>query len=1442
MTDVNKNKTSEQLNFSPIINSNNNNNNNNNNLKSAKTFPVVGIGASAGGMDTFIQVLCQLPIDTDMTYILIQHLDPNHPSLAVEIISHSIKIKIQEASDGVQIEPNNVYLIPPNYNLSINENVLHLEERDSSTTINRSIDYFFHSLSKIKNRKIVGIILSGYGDDGTIGLGEIKANGGITIAQVPSTARFPEMPQNAIKSGVVEFELSPEKIGFKLLEIAKISSNKSTLKESSPKNTAEVIKHSETDAIAETDAVSNKSATKFTTENFTESIFLKILNRLLIKKNIDFSGYKHTTIKRRILRRMIFNKNKSIEDYYKFLEKNHEEIDALYNDILINVTSFYRDKDCFAALEEKVFPKLFNVREGNSTIRIWLAGCSTGEEAYSLAISLFEYREKIGKNVALQFFATDISDVSIQKARIGVYTNENLLNITPEIKRRFFEITDGGYKIRATIRELILFTKHDMTRDPPFSNLDLICCRNILIYFSKILQKKVIPIFHFALKSEGILWLGKSETISENSRLFSIIDNIHKIYLKLKVKIPHNFYLPLKPLDAISNSKTKLRNFAKPTFDFQSEADKIVQDRFIPSGVIINSEFEILQFRGRTIPFLEHSSGLPSLNLLKMIHQELLLELRTAVHKAKINKKSTVSRDLHFEIGTQIGVVKIEVIPLNPYLPPPEQNFLILFIKIEKEENNKKHKSKNSNNFKTNVSTFQNKKQIEKLVKELDEIKTYQKSLFEQYEFNQEELSAANEELQSTNEEFQSTNEEIQMAQEELQSTNEELITVNDELLHRNNDLTILSNDLNNIFSCIEIPILIVGSNFMIRKFSPHSNNSLNLTALNIGRHISEIRPNFDFKLTEAIISVTETLIPLEIEIKDYSGSWLRIQIQPYRTIENKIEGVVVSLIDIDALKKKEYRINSLLEYNTSVAESVQLPLAVLNQEFELQSANSSFYRYFGTTILEIGKNIFSLFMLKDESQNKLKIAFTNVFNQNINFDHLEVESEIPEKGIRKIDLSSRKIKWIGDEQDAILVSFFDFTKQWKLEERQAILLKSEHEARIEADKANFSKDFFLATLSHELRTPLSSILTWSQLISHGRVDFEKAKQGASIIEQSAKNQCQLIDDLLDISRIASGKLTINMIPLNPIKIINLTIETVKSIAEKKQLAFELDLEDKSVFILADPIRLQQILWNLLTNAIKFSPRKNFIKIQFHVVCYGIENVVQIKISDFGNGIPIDFLPNIFKKFSQADSSSTREHGGLGLGLSIVQNLVNLQNGKIIAENSSTNTGAIFTLIFPTIKEEDYRPLDLNKNMQSQLQNEDKFLTSPPDLKGLRILLIDDEENARESICLILKSFHAEVFDVGSVSKAFETLYSFTPDLIISDIAMPIEDGFSLISKLRNLPDEKFIKIPAIALSAYATTIESKLALEKGFQAHIAKPVEASKLAQLILNVMSNKL
>ncbi|MFN6539721.1 MAG: chemotaxis protein CheB [Nostoc sp. EkiNYC01] len=1366
-------------------------------------FPIVAMGASAGGLEAFTQLLSHLPIDTGMAFVLIQHLSPNQKSLLSEILSRTTQMPVCEVQDGMVVEPNHVYVIPPNARMTISNGVLKLSPREKTRGHFMTVDAFFSSLAEERGSKAIAVVLSGGDADGARGLELIKGAGGITFAQCEDTARVSSMPSTAIASGYVDFILPPAAIAE---ELGKISRHP-YIASPTPIKATEVLPTENTDALS------------------------TVFSLLRISTGVDFSYYKQTTLKRRILRRMILYKIEKLEDYVKYLQEHAEEVNALYQDVLIAVTSFFRDSEAFDALKTKVFPTITKDRTPESPVRIWVAGCSTGEEAYSIAICLLEYLTTQAINLPIQIFATDVNEVAIDKARNGVYKPSQIADVSPERLQRFFVQVEGGYQISKLVREVCVFARQNLIGDPSFSRLDLITCRNVLIYLGSAVQKKLLPIFHYGLKSTGYLMLGTSETIGEFTDLFALVDRKYKIYSRKMASARLSIDLIANPYPAETiNSQPILSQDGLNDLEIQKEADRVVLSRYSPVGVIINSDLEILQFRGETSSYLQPAPGRPSFNLLKMAKADLRLELRTAIHQAKKQQHSITKQGLQLRDGDRVRQVKFDVIPFKSSVAA-ETYFLVLFEDVSFSPGAAQVTSDRS--LRSRRSKDQDQ-EITQLKQELATTKEYLQSIIEEQQATNQDLRAANEEILSSNEELQSTNEELETAKEEIQATNEELNTINDELQRRNIESTLISNDLLNLLSNINIPILMLGGDLRIRRFTPSAQTIFNLIPTDIGRPLSDINHNLNVtNLEKQILEVISTLNLKAQEVEDQEGHYYDLRIRPYRTMDSKIDGAVIVLVDIDAIKRSAAQLRGSRDYAEAIVDTVRESLVVLNTELRVVSANRSFYEMFQVLPAQTEKHLIFEIGNGEWNLQPLRSLLENILPTDTPFQDLEVEYQF-ENGQKIVRFNARKMPRI-DNRQMILLMIEDITqfKQWEAE--RAHLLNQEQLARAAAQAGNRAKDDFLSVLSHELRNPLNAMLGWAQLLRTRELDAATINQGLEAIEHSAKVQSQLIEDLLDISRITSGRLRLNLELIELPCVVESALNLVHLSAESKNIQIQSRLEPSTRRIVGDAVRLQQVMWNLLSNAIKFTPSGGRID----VVLEYVDRQAQIQVSDTGKGISADFLPYVFDRFRQADSSITRSNTGLGIGLAIVRHLVELHGGTVEAYSQGEGQGATFIVKLPlrTNLEESSAPNPTNVAVVvDQLAPSDDNVLS---LDGVRVLLVDDELYVRNLFTTVLEVYGVEVTAVASAREALSTLMA-NPgayDLILSDISMPEEDGYTLIRQVRALSVELGGQIPAVALTAHARDDERRKALNAGFQLHLAKPVEPTRLIFVVASL-----
>jgi len=949
----------------------------------AGNFPVVGIGASAGGLDAYLQMFHGLPAVTGMAFVVIQHMDPAKDSLLADILARSVRIPAVVAKDGMPIQPDRIHVIPPNTNMGVTDGRLSLFPRSLTQIPHLPVDFFFRSLAQVRQGQAIGVVLSGNGSDGTEGVRAIKAEGGITFAQEERSAKYPGMPASAVASGCVDFVLPPEEIAGELVRIA---NHPYVAKK------AEVLAH---DKALESEEDSGR-------------IFLLVRDAT----GVDFAQYKSSTMMRRILRRMALHKIDSLESYSVHLRENPGELDALFQDFLINVTSFFRDPGAFGTLQTKVFPLLLENRAPSDAVRVWVPACSTGEEAYSVAFCLLETMESRGAIFPLQIFATDIHETALEAARSGTYPAGISQDVSPARLRRFFVKTERGYQIAKPIRESCIFARQNLAKDPPFSRLDLISCRNALIYMKPPLQKKILAAFHYALKPGRFLVMGTSESVGEMSDLFGTVDRKSRIYEKKEVLVrpPVDIAFSWYGQDA-SQARRRAGEIAPSLEGIEKEADGVVLARYGPPGVIVNEHLDIVQFRGNTSAVLAPAPGTASLNLAKMAREGLMPDVRMAIRQARA-KNSPVRKD-----GIWVGAnggrkeIDLQVVPIR--LPSlKDVHFLVLFEEAPtaaRESARKRHR-------KGEGMPREREEYVAQLENDVSTTKEYLQTVSEEYE-------ATNEELRSANEELQSTNEELETAKEELQSTNEELITVNETLANRNVELGQTNSDLANLLGSINIPLVMVGHDLRIRRFTSEAGKVLGLIPTDIGRPIGDPRSGILLHdIERKIREVLETLSVKEEEITEPDGRCHLVRIRPYRTENHKIEGAVIALVDVTALKSSQ-RIEDDSRLAREIVETAREPLLLLDGTFHVRFGNRSFYRTFRTKAKETEGR--SLFKLGNGLWNipRLRSLLEKVLPGNTALRDFRVVHDFPVVGRKSMLLNARRIGGKGSGQDMILLA-----------------------------------------------------------------------------------------------------------------------------------------------------------------------------------------------------------------------------------------------------------------------------------------------------------------------------------------------------------------------------------------------------------------------------------
>jgi two-component system CheB/CheR fusion protein len=897
-----------------------------------KNFPIVGIGASAGGLAAFEAFFSGMPADANpgMAFVLVQHLAPDHTSILTDLIRRYTRMQVFEVTDGMVVKPDCVYIIPPNRDMAFIDGTLQLLEPAAPRGQRLPIDFFFRSLAHDQHERAIGVVLSGTGSDGTAGIRAIKGEGGLVVAQKPESTEYDGMPCNAIATGLVDFEILPKEMPDKIMAYA-------------------------------TQAFGKAFRMVSVTETLPDTAMKKIFVLLRTQTGHDFSQYKPSTINRRIERRMAVNQIELIGGYVKHLQRDSGEVQALFRDLLIGVTSFFRDPGAFQILEEKVIPKIFANKTEGAAIRVWSSGCSTGEEAYSLAILLAEGMEARKKSFAIQVFATDIDNQAIATARAGIYPASIVIDISPERLSRFFSLEPGGhtYRIHKGIRDLVVFSEQDVVKDPPFSKLDLISCRNVMIYMGSTLQKKLIPLFHYALNPGGTLFLGTSETTGDFSSLFSALDSKQKIYQRKedfigtrRAAIDH-FVPLLTAVDSILPSRAAGKHVFSEKLPLRELTEQALLQQVIAAGALVSGHGDILYLHGRTGMFLEPAPGEAGINnILKMAREGLKNELTMALHKAAGIKETVCHPGLSVKTNGHFTTVNLTVRPVTTGAGASPESPLFLIILEEASEAELKGRSPE-----VSGPTLDPDARIAALQRELRAKEEYLQSANEEMQSSNEELKSSNEELQSVNEEMQSTNEELETSKEELQSVNEELSTVNTELQTKMLDLTRVNNDMNNLLSGTGIATVFVDYQLRILRFTPTATEIINLIPADAGRPVSHIVSNLMGygRLVADTQGVLDTLIPKEVEVQTTSGRWFSLHIQPYRTLANVIEGAVMTFVEITEVVRTRKLLQESEERFKRLFVEAPLGIALIDSlTGRFHEANPMFAKIAGRTVAEM--------------------------------------------------------------------------------------------------------------------------------------------------------------------------------------------------------------------------------------------------------------------------------------------------------------------------------------------------------------------------------------------------------------------------------------------------------------------------------------------------------
>jgi two-component system CheB/CheR fusion protein len=1233
--------------------------------------PMVGLGGSAGSIVALREFFGAMPADSGMAFVVVLHLAPEHESTLPELLGRTTAMRVEQASQGVKVEANCVYVIPPGKHLSADDGHLRLTDLETSPGKRVAVDLFFRSLADTHGAHAAAIVLSGADGDGAIGLKRIKERGGLTIAQDPDEAEHASMPRAAIDTGMVDWVLEVAQMPGRLMEYR---ANEERLK----------LPPEQGPQPAKAPAVSPDEA---------EKALREVLTFLRSRTGRDFSYYKRATILRRISRRMQVNGVHHLPEYLTFLRTHSGEIGALQQDLLVSVTNFFRDRETFAALEERI-PDLFAGKGTGDAVRVWIPACATGEEAYSIAMLLCEHAATLDAPPSIQVFATDLDEDAIRKAREGLYPLATTADVSEDRLRRFFIKERHGYRVRREIREITLFAVHDLLKDSPFSRLDLVSCRNLLIYLDRDAQKRVFEIFHFALRPGARLFLGSSESMDEESPLFVVLDKKHRLYAQRSVPHPG---LPLsvdtttlrRAIEAQEHAKTGPFTHG-PAFAASSglavkreleieerrasweELHFRLIERFAPPSLIVDRDYNLVHVSETAGRFLRIVGGEPSLNLLKVVHPALRVELRAALFRAAQTSATIEVFRVPIELEGEPRLIDIRVSPANEIAP----DFLLVVFSPRESADVVEVKS----------ARLEAEPAVRFLEREVEQLKSRLRDTVEQYEASTEELKASNEELQAMNEELRSATEELETGREELQSINEELTTVNQELKGKVDELGHSNSDMQNLMAASEFAIVFLDRTLRITLYTPAAIELFHLIPGDIGRPLNDLQHELAYpEIKGDAERVLRTLVPQEREVADANGRWFLTRLLPYRSTEDQIGGVVLSFVDITKRREAEIAMRASEERLRLVVENARdYAIFSMSLDRRITSWNAGAHRILGYTEDEaMGQMGDIIFTEEDRAAGAPEQEAATAMAEGRASDerwHLCKDG-------RRFWGSGVMMAMHDAQGEAIgLVKVFrDHTERLLAKKALEQALQDTEAARAEAEAAGKAKDHFLAVLSHELRTPLTPVLMSVDFLMLQPDLPPHVMEGLEMIQRNVTLESQFIDELLDLTRISRGKFELSREPLDLHEVIRLAAEVARPDIEAKSQRLNSELNAERHELIGDIKRLQQVFWNLLKNAAKFTSERGAITIRTRnepAAPHSPELIV-VEISDDGIGFDPEAAERIFTAFTQASEEITQKFGGLGLGLAISKATVDAHHGTLHASSAGAGQGATFTVCLP---------------------------------------------------------------------------------------------------------------------------------------------------------------
>ncbi|SMP71866.1 two-component system, chemotaxis family, CheB/CheR fusion protein [Neorhodopirellula lusitana] len=1305
---------------------------------------IVGVGASAGGLEALEKFFAQVPVDTTMAFIVVQHLSPDFKTMMDELLARRTSLPIHLVEEDQRVCAGCIYLLPPRKQMIIASGKLLVSDKESTKSVFLPIDHLFRSLGQDQRDRSVGVILSGTGSDGSRGIEHIHRVGGLVLAQSEDSAGFDGMTRSAQNTGLVDLVLTPEEMPELLQRYA--------------------------DSPADWRA-SHDPTTSSETELSGTSAILRLLRR---ECGIDFTHYKADMIARRIERRRLIVDAASVNDYADLLSKCDEELTALYKDMLIGVTGFFRDPEAYEKLEKKMLPELVANLKDDEELRIWVAATATGEEAYSIAILVDEYFTSRRMPVRCRIFATDVHPGSLDVASHGLYPESRVRDITLDRLERYFQKEAAGYRVIPEIRRLVVFAAHNVITDAPFTKLHLVTCRNLFIYLNPDVQRRVLTLFHFGLTVGGGLWLGSSEVPAELSDEFDELDGQSKLYNKRRdVRLTSRVRLPQPPSQSLAKDDQPAK-VPRANTQLLRTYDSLL-DIYMPTAMLLTEQRRLIQTFGGASKLIHPTDGRNSDDIVDQLDPSLRIPLGTVIRKSKRDNKRVEFAGINLTTDEGPRLMHINARPIHD----GRSTEILFLVEFTIEEG--VHPPAITHE---QVSAEQaSNEHVGALERELSYARQSLNATIE-------ELQAANEEMQSTNEELVASNEELQSTNEELHSVNEELYTVNAEYQRKIAELTEMTDDMDNLLNSTHVDTIFLDRELKVRKFTPRVAEKFNLMRQDIGRNFESFTYRLDDdNLLQELRQVLHTEQVFEREVNDRADNVYLMRILPYFS-RGEVEGVVLTLVDITGLKQAQTRLAELSEIVQQSGDGIFR----VDRDGIIRTWNDGARKLYGRDDSVIGSPITTL----------VSESVVDELNRLI----LEMSTS---KEVQRLQTHTIEVAHQTVHVSTTISPVLDSSGNWVAASVVARNVSARVKAEMEIRESILRRDQFLAMLSHELRNPLGAIVNAARLIQESNDEHNKSMASGVVIRQSAQ-MARLLDDLLDVSRITLGKIELQREVFDFRDTINEAVAAVGSQFAERQLEFQLDGYDEPLYIDGDRVRLLQVVFNLLRNSIKYTPAGGKIRL----AVLRSRDEAEFRIRDTGVGLSEDEIESIFEMFVQVNSSLERSQGGIGLGLTLVRAIVTMHGGSIEGFSEGIGRGSEFRVGLPLVEPPEIK--QIHKSAGHKIKT---------------IVVVEDIPDAREMLTGLLRMKGYTVSEAADGESGLALIRKKMPDVSLIDIGLPQLDGYEIAKTLRD--DDATRSLFLIALTGYGQASDRKAVQDAGFNEHLVKPLNLEELEQMLV-------